>query len=176
MLCEDLHVLQPFIITWCIPMNLELSYHPWCWGRFNPLSSTSFMICHLCVETNSFYENLGKLISLFQQNLRISNGHKLEVPKLEELVRFLLLSRMSLGWGNGWGSLTKWKSCIDYKYICENLNPQMWSSYAYFRVVKVHWLNNECLSQWSWRQYDFEIFVAQTTKDCWSLQWTTTLG
>lgn len=39
--------LQPFI-----PMDLELSYHPQCWGQFNPLSPTHFVINHLYGETN----------------------------------------------------------------------------------------------------------------------------
>ena len=37
----------------CIPMNLEFSYHSWCWGQFSPWLPTYFMTNHLCVDINS---------------------------------------------------------------------------------------------------------------------------
>ena len=45
-------------------------------------------------------------------------------------------------------------------------------------VVKVHWLDDECLSQWTWlpiwNMYD--LGCCPTTKDGWSLLWANTLG
>ena len=56
-------------------MNLELSYHSWCGGQFNPLLTT-FLIDHLCVETNSVMMTWKENSSLFQQNWKAFNTRK----------------------------------------------------------------------------------------------------
>ena len=82
-----------FYVHGCMPMNFELSYHPWCRGQLSPLSPTYLMINHLYVETN-FIIKIWRKFSLFQE---YSIGSKVEVPKLEQLTKVLFfLSRFWL--------------------------------------------------------------------------------
>ena len=57
-------------------------------------------------------------------------------------------------------------------YISEISNFQIGVHMPILEVVKDHWLDDECLSQWAWTP-NFETFlvhgVAHTTKDGWSL-------
>ena len=53
------------------------------------------------------------------------------------------------------------KGCIYLEYTCANLNFQIGVHMTTLEVVKVHWLDDECLTQWAWmsilKQFWFRV-------------------
>ena len=111
-------------------------YH-WCWGKFNPLSSLYFMINHLYVDINSIMKIWDKIKKLLQQNLRRFNSSKVQIFKLRHLVMYLFFISQ--------------KAYIHRSHTSVRLS-KFGLHMPILEVVKVHWLDYECLSQWAWLQ------------------------
>lgn len=99
----------------------------------------------LSCENHVHFVDMQRNIFLLHQNLRRSNGCKVQVLTLGHLVNcFLKLDdRMDKG--------VRWKLNnlhITRIHIFWNLNFQIWKSYAYSRGGQIYWPDNECLSQW----------------------------
>lgn len=144
-------------------------YYLGCWGRFNSLSPTYLMNNHLYFGNQLHYEDKGRVKgqkkekrnSLFEQNLRRSNSHKLDFSGLWKSCFLNLDGGKTLD--------TMQKSLHIFRmHICYS---QIQSSYVILGVVKV-----QRLSQWTWLSGLKHVWLAHTTKDGCSLQWTTPTG
>jgi hypothetical protein len=132
----------------CIPMNLQFSYHPWCWGHWSSLSSTFVLIGHLHVE--AYF-----IIKVCEQNIFISTsrryiGHKVGVIKLGQLVEIFFFpnsdDKMDVDPRSKYTHMYKIG-----KHTCVRLwNFTFKVHMALLEAVKVHWPDDGYLTHWTW--------------------------
>jgi hypothetical protein len=116
-------------------MNLELSYHPWCFDG---------------IQVHYHRRLFWPITSLHKPTLEWRGGREIIIVPTE-----FGKIQWSYSWSYQVGAATEWVYTPQLLYIhmykirkhmCEDLNLQVWSSYASSWAVKLHWLDDGYLT------------------------------
>ena len=115
--CRDLWFFfseLPLYCPGCIPMNLKILYHPWCWGHLSSLSTTLVLTGHLNVEAN------------FRMKAWEQNDHHFKIIWEDTTIANL----KSLSWDN-------YKKCVCLE-LDDGMDVDLWFIYMHFYKFGIH--------------------------------------
>jgi hypothetical protein len=157
------HKYLPFFVfaPWHIAIKLEILYLPWSQEHLSPINIDICFIRSLACKNKLHNKGLGIKISSFYQDVRRSNGCKIKIIKLGHLVTIF---HKIFGWWDGCGPCVKFHTHVQLEIIHLRLCKSNFGAHMpLLEAIKVHWLDDVCLSNAIFGAY-LRLGVAQTTR------------